>query len=151
MKKISLTFLFTTAFAILAMFSTCGILLAQTAILTDPGEFQDVVAFIDPAGDTHVAIIKVTQNPYKVEVSIDNNPIDISKIQIPFTDFMFCTKVAKGTTNAIEIPCNSDKYYTCSELQLGRDRSFLLGNHIQCPYFLKDLGMLIDLCPGHTH
>jgi hypothetical protein len=148
LKKLTITFLFMTFFTIITVCSTSQGQPPDLRIYEIvPDEFEEILPFTGPDKITRVAKIKRKG----LELQLWINGVRQEKIHTTkYEDFKFCTKVDRGDSEAIQIPPNSGIYFVCHSLIDARDRSFLIGNHVKCPYFVPSLGIIVELCP-HSH
>lgn len=149
-KKISITFLFTMALAIVALFAGTQVLAQQSRIAQRV--ISDVVlTFSSPDGNKYEARIKREvldpKNGWTVRLFDLNKNKEIPQELIRnslkgLEKFSICEQLDKGN-----VTIDGDQYY-CHKLKAVSDGAFLIGNNT-CLFEIVP-GFFINLCP-HPH
>ena len=139
-KKISITFVFTMVFAIVALFAATQVFANE---ITKP---QGSHILIEYDGQTKVVSYDLRTNGTLRELRVNGEVIPPGhRMRRNLNEFRFCYEVPAGTTGAIQIPRadGTDKSCVCHEPIRVLNESGFLSNP-SCPIFIY--GIWIDPC-----
>jgi hypothetical protein len=148
-KKISITFLLTVIFPIIALFAASQVL-AEGKKITPP-ETLNIYSFTFEDGDGTPYEVRYTTNqtrthkPAEVHVKKGNEPFRRNDWGGSPILFKFCIEDQTGEWT-IKGPDGNEVKCSCHQLLDAKPESFLVGNSPgYCPFFWG--GMWINLCP----
>ena len=135
-KKISITFLFTIAFAIVVLF-------AATQVLADPPSIVQrgsLFTFVDIKGTPHKGYYRLDPSGTKIlELKVDGRDIP-PEDRKPLDAFSFCLEDKGGDVTI------KGKKYSCHKPIVVTNEAGFVGNSGSCPWFINPPGIWIDPC-----
>ena len=136
-KKISITFLFTMVFTIVALFAATQVLAGEHPQIKQTGSY---FSFIDKDKKPHTGYYEKDRQGNIIKIERDGKPVPQEEWK-SLKLFRFCVPDKDGKVTI------EGKRYSCHRPIEGTNEAGFVGNSGYCPWLIDPPGIVINLCP----